>query len=77
MMVLYFDVLGKTTDKAVQIGLENNGKLEFTWLPKSQCNFFKDGNGNYKVEMPYWLFNKNGFGATNWDGSNKFVYHTK
>lgn len=76
MMVLYFDVLGKVTDKAVQIGLENNGKLDYHWLPKSQCQFQKNGS-NYRVILPKWLFFKNGFNAENWDGSRKFVYHEK
>ena len=72
--VLYFDGVGKVSEKAVEILVDVDGKLNHIWLPKSQCNFFKKG-AQYKVELPAWLFFKNGFDAENWDGTHKFTWN--
>lgn len=73
-ITVYFDSVGKVTDKAVQVFIDG----ESFWIPKSQAEFMKKdlGNGHfdYKMILPKWLADSKGFLSQNWDGTNKFVY---
>lgn len=74
MMVLYFDRVIRTTEKAVLI--EANGNEH--WLPKEPCKFFKQKEtNNFKVEIPKWLFYKHNFNATYWNGKEVYTFHEK
>lgn len=73
-IAVYFDGLGKVTEKAVQIFIDG----ESFWVAKSIGDFQKKNLGNghvaYKVIVPLWVANRNGWLSQNWDGTNKFVF---
>lgn len=48
--------LKRETEKAILVDAGDN---EPVWLPKSQVEYFDDGNGGI-VTMPYWLAHEKG-----------------
>lgn len=71
-MVIFPDGIGKVTDKAFEIRMND----DLVWLPKSQVKAQVrkvDGRDQYRVILPRWLAEEKGFFATGFNGQNVYL----